>query len=89
MELRVLIIMGEKSLWTPMSDMRVVAGVFKQAVVVSMPGATETPFISDTYAFTKHLEKFFQGAKTPEKAAKEEAEKKGKGKTTVGNKEAK
>jgi pimeloyl-ACP methyl ester carboxylesterase len=79
----VLIFMGDKSLWTPLSDMKAAAGTFRQAVIATIPNASETPFISDTYTFTKHLEKFFQGAKAPEKAKEEAGEKKEKGKTTV------
>src|SRR5438093_7753305 len=79
----VLIFMGEKSPFSLTSDMQVVSGIFKQAVVVKLPDAGEMPFMSDTYAFTKHMEKFFQGAKAPEKAKEEAEEKKEKGKTTV------
>ena len=53
-----------------------------------MPESSETPFISETYLFTKHLEKFFKGAKLPKpKDTAQEKDKdkgKSKGKTKVG-----
>ncbi len=82
----VLIFMGMKSVWTPIPDMRMVSGLFKRATVAEMPESSETPFISETYLFTKHLEKFFRGAKLPKpKDSTEEKDKgKNKGKTKVG-----
>jgi len=67
--------------------MSAVVGVFKQPVVVKLPNAGESPFMSDTYVFTKQLETFFHGAKaTPKKSSKtgEKKEKKGKTETTKG-----
>ncbi len=66
----VLIFAGEKNPFTPVSDILQVAGLFKNCEVVRLSDAAETPFISHTYLFTKHLEKFFQGARAGMKASK-------------------
>ena len=86
MDFRCLIIMGEKAPWSPMSDMNQVAGVLKHATVVKMPTSSETPFMSETYLFTKSIEDFMKPAlvamkKEKEKEKKDEGK---KGKTKVG-----
>jgi pimeloyl-ACP methyl ester carboxylesterase len=80
----VLIFMGEKAPWTPISDMNVVAGIFKRVTVVKMAQSAETPFISETYLFTKSLEDFLRAAiLAAEKAKGKDGGKKTKGKTGV------
>ena len=86
MDFRCLIIMGEKAPWSPMSDMNQVAGVLKHATVVKMPNSAETPFMSETYLFTKSIEDFMKPALLAMKKEKEkeEAKESKKGKTKVG-----
>jgi pimeloyl-ACP methyl ester carboxylesterase len=81
----VLIFMGEKAPWTPISDMNVVSGTFKKATVVKMGQSSETPFLSETYLFTKSIEDFLRPAiVAAEKAKGKEKEKtKAKGKTSA------
>ena len=76
-EFPVLIYMGEKALWTPIADMNVVAGVFKKATVVKMQQSSESPFISETYLFTKSIEDFLRSAIVAAEKAKGKEEKEG------------
>jgi pimeloyl-ACP methyl ester carboxylesterase len=55
-----IIFMGERSPWTPVGDMTLVAGLFNRPRIVKLADAGEMPFISHTYVFTKYLENLFQ-----------------------------
>ncbi len=57
-----LIVMGEKAVWTPLQDQHAVAKLFQRAVIAKMAESADYPFISETYAFTKHIEKFLKPA---------------------------
>jgi len=84
----VLIFMGHKAPWTPINDMKVVAGVFPRAVVAEMKESAEMPFISETGLFTQYMLNFFKDAKVQKKEKGKEKEK-SKGKTKVKDKDDK
>lgn len=63
-----LIFMGMKAPWTPLNDMKVVAGVFPTAVVAEMKESREMPFISETGLFTQYMQSFFKTAKPAKKS---------------------
>jgi hypothetical protein len=65
--------MGEKDPWTPVGDMMRVAGFFDRTYLAKFPSSAETPFISETYCFTQHMEKFFAGVRDKSKPAKKSA----------------
>ncbi|MBI4606507.1 MAG: hypothetical protein HY721_31465 [Planctomycetes bacterium] len=75
-DLPVLVIMCEKAHWTPIPDQQAVAAVFKRPTVVKMAESADYPFISETYAFTKHLEAFFKPAIQARKAKEAKAKEK-------------
>lgn len=82
-----LIFIGEKSPWTPISDVKQVAGLFERAKTVSLPGSSETPFMSHTYEFTKYLQAFLGGSRAGAKASKKgsaKADSKGSTKGSTG-----
>jgi pimeloyl-ACP methyl ester carboxylesterase len=64
------IFVGEKDPWTPISDVTRITGVLKSSSLIKFPGASGTPYLSDTFAFTNHMEKIFRGAKGAKKGAK-------------------
>lgn len=66
--LPVLIFAGERCPFTPVGDMNQVAALFRNCEVVRLKDASQTPFISHPYLFTKQLEKLFKGAKVRAKA---------------------
>ncbi len=55
----VMVVLGEKNPWTPISDVMKVVGFFDHPYLAKFPNSSETPFMTDTYAFTQHMEKFF------------------------------
>ena len=64
---QVLIFMGLKDAWTPLSDMKAVAGVFPRAVVAEMKESSELPFISEAAVFTQYMQSLFKNAKPANK----------------------
>lgn len=82
--LPVLIFMGAKSPWTPMNDMKLVAGLFPRAVVVEMRESAELPFLSETGLFTQHMQAFFKGAKLPGKEGEKASSKSKSGSSRTG-----
>jgi pimeloyl-ACP methyl ester carboxylesterase len=79
------IFLGEKDPWTPVSDMMKVSGVLKPCTVVKFPNSSEFPFLSETYQFTKEMEKIFRGLSRP---AKKTADKEASAKKTTSAKQS-
>jgi pimeloyl-ACP methyl ester carboxylesterase len=83
----VMVVIGENDPWAPVPDVMKVVGFFDHPYLAKFPNSSETPFMTDTYAFTQHMEKFF-GSVVKGAAAK--ADKTAKtGKTKVGEKSEK
>ena len=68
---RTLVFHGMRSGWMDKAEAKKVAGVIPGARTIPLKGSGELPFVSETYAFTKHIEKFVAAAvKQFEKAKK-------------------
>ena len=56
---------------------------FDRTYVAKFPNSSETPFISETYAFTQHMEKFFAGVRDKGKTDKKKSENEKKSEKTT------
>ena len=66
-KLPVLVIMGEKDPWSPLGDMGRVAKFFPRSKTAKFRSSAQNPFLSDTYRFTKEVEKFLNLPKKKKK----------------------